>query len=462
MDLLEAPRVGIYRNGQWVAASLARRGVNGPVVWVLEGGQPPEGPPTEPPVVDPPDVDPDPDAGTTSYPAALSTANVSTSPGLQSALNAASSGKHIVLANGTYVGDFSISAAAAEASPIVIRAANRGQATLSGRITIGGGSDVWLWGLDFSGRAAAGGCVVVTGMRHKIIGCRFADFGSSTSFTRSEAITTGGRTDFLEIGYCMFEDPRSFRSWTPSDGSWPQWRFGFRSWPQPAAAPYDLNIHHCHFKNFPAKPTSDYGSAQSDAIEIAYGGSNFDGRTRIHRCLFENIPDDSGSIVDAKAAKLGVIEYCTALNCAGRMDLRDCDDWAIRHIWMENCQGIGVFGKNHLIKDVIMSGGARRIMLHIGNGPYTLPPGTIDASGQVRRQVSDTTVECCVGANIRVGYDWAISPAYLPRNVTIRGSGSAAAIAPGCTNITQSPGYSCAPSEAFKLAPADVGPGALP
>jgi hypothetical protein len=387
-------------------------------------------------------------------PSAQRTRSVSDDNQLASALNEAVAGDQIVLANGTY-SDKTISGKNGTSSaPIVIRAANPGQARINGKLTVNGGSHIWTWGINFQGPTAG---IRIAGNQHKILGCRFADFGRSNVFTRDEAIATISRTDSLEIAYCLFENPVGFRSWTSADGQWPQWRFGFRSRHESAGAPYDLHIHHCHFRNFPDKPSSDYRSAQSDAIEIAPIGSNFDTRNRIDHCLFESIPDDNGSIIDAKAGRDGIVEYITAINCGGRIDLRDTDNWVLRHIWMENCQGIGVYGKNHTISDVRMSGGSRRIMLHIGNRSYTDPPGT-----DQRRQVSDVAIQCCPEANVRVGLDWTVSPTLLPRNVQILGSTSSVTIASGSTNVTQSPGYVCTPSKAFKLSPSQVGTAALP
>ena len=402
---------------------------------------------------------PDSNAGTTIYPAATRVVNVSNASQLSSALANRQAGDHIVLANGTYSGNFSIDGNGTESAPIVIRAANLIQARIVGNSTLTvRGNHVWTWGLQFDGKRNGGGCIDITGLRHKIIGCRFFDIGSDTAFTRNNFIAgEAGRSDFLEIGYCDFDTPRRFRSWISSDGQWPQWRFGMRFHRFADRAPYDLWVHHCHFRNFPVKPDTNYRSAQSDAIEIAAVGSNFDTRNRISHCLFENIPDDSGSIIDIKAGGAGIAEYLTTINCAGRIDIRDADNWIVRHIWMENTQGIGVMGKNHEVSDVRMFGGARRIMAHIANLPYTDAPG-----GDQRRQVSDLIIQCCPEADIRVGLDWSTSPTYLPRNVQIRGATASVSIASGSSNITQNPGFACSPSKAVKLSAANVGPVALP
>jgi hypothetical protein len=408
-----------------------------------------------PPVTEPknPTLDP----GTTTYPAATRTVNVANASQLSSALSNRQPGDHIVLADGSYGGNFSISVNGGQATPVVIRAANRLQATLPGSLSISG-SDIWVWGVNFQGKPTAGSCISVQGARQKIIGCRFAEFGSSTSFTRNNAIDgEGGRSDSLEIGYCIFENPRPFRSWSSVDGQWPQWRFGMRFHRWADRAPYDLRVHHCHFRNFPAKPSPDYRSAQCDAIEIAAIGSDFDTRNRIDHCLFEDIPDNSGSIIDVKAGRAGIVEYCTTINCSGRIDLRDADNWILRHLWMEDTQGIGIMGKNHTVSDVRMFGGARRIMAHIANRPYTDPPGT-----DQRRQVSDVIVQCCPESNIRIGLEWSVSPSLMPRNVQIRGGNAGVSIGSGSSDITQDPDFSCPESKAFKLAPEQVGPAALP
>ena len=394
--------------------------------------------------------------GTTSYPAATRVVNVSTAAQLSSALSDAVAGDHIVLASGTYSGSFSITKSASASAPIVIRGTSLLQARIVGNSSLTvAGSDVWTWGLQFDGKRNAGGCINVTGTRHKIIGCRFFDIGSSTSWTQNNFIDgQAGRSDFLEIGYCHFDTPASFHSWSSGDPQWPQWRFGMRFHRWADRAPYDLWVHHCRFNDFPAKPSADYRSAQSDAVEIAAVGSDFDTRNKFSHCLFENILDGSGSIIDVKAGRAGIAEYLTTVNCTGRLDLRTADNWTVRHIWMENTQGIDIFGQDHLIEDVRFFGtGAKTIDVCIGN----LPAGSSQNTDQ-RVQARNVVIQGCPEANLRVGTRYSTSPNLYPINTQLLGPRASTSISGSATGTVNSPSASVPASKAFKLSASDVGP----
>jgi len=85
-------------------------------------------------------------------PAPLRTVNVSTSTQLNSALANALPGDHIVLANGTYSGSRTLSRAGTATAPIVIKAATKHGATLTGTLTLAGRFTV-AHGLRFTGSA---------------------------------------------------------------------------------------------------------------------------------------------------------------------------------------------------------------------------------------------------------------------------------------------------------------------
>jgi hypothetical protein len=83
-------------------------------------------------------------------PAPLRTVNVRTSTQLSSALSNAWPGDHIVLANGTYSGSRTLSRAGTAAAPIVIRAAAKHSATLTGTLTLAAPFTI-AYGLRFTG-----------------------------------------------------------------------------------------------------------------------------------------------------------------------------------------------------------------------------------------------------------------------------------------------------------------------
>lgn len=86
------------------------------------------------------------------YPAPLTQADVRTATELKNAIAAARPGMHIVLADGTYMGTFTVGKGGLAGSPIVIRAQNRLKAVIAGSIPIASTAPfVVLHGLKFSG-----------------------------------------------------------------------------------------------------------------------------------------------------------------------------------------------------------------------------------------------------------------------------------------------------------------------
>jgi hypothetical protein len=380
---------------------------------------------------------------------------VDNSSELARALSSATAGTTIVLADGNYErrDGFALNARGSSGVPIVVRAAYPGRARLNGTFSINGGAYVCIWGLNFEGPTAG---LQITGEHHKVIGCRFAEFGSSANFTHNAAVTLPSRTDSLEIAYCLFEKPANFAPWysVERDGAWPQFRFGIRGRHEADRAPYGLHIHHCHFRDFPPKPSPNYRSAQADAIEIAPIGSAFDTHNLIEYCMFENINDDSGAICDIKAGSAGIFQYNTALNCAGRIDLRSATNWTIRHNWLENTQGIAVYGRDHQLIDNQLSGGASLVRLLRGNGDDSF-------SGAARPQVVNCLVRCH-GGTLRIGTDWsADSLDYLPVDIWVENHRGAVEIQTGAT-VLENHDYPCGASRAFKLAADQIGPAAAP
>lgn len=376
---------------------------------------------------------------------------------LARALALATAGTTIVLADGIYDAreGFVLDGQGEGGAPIVVRAARLGGARLTSALLVRGGASTWLWGLNFQGAAAR---LQIVGERHKVIGCRFANFGRADIFTQDTAINLPSRTDFLEIAYCLFEHPAAFAPWRniELDGQWPQWRFGIRGRHEPSAAPYDLHIHHCHFRHFPAKPTASYRSAQADAIEIAPIGSDFDTRNIIEYCLMENINDSTGgSICDIKAGRKGLFQYNTAINCPGRVDIRSAREWTLQHNWLENTQGIAAYGQDHRLIANQLVGEGDSIRLLRGNGDENF-------SGAGRQRVVNCLVRCNSGT-LRIGTDWSSDPLEnLPLGVRMDGHQGAVSIQPGAS-VTQQPDYSCLDSsEAFKLTASQVGPMAAP
>jgi hypothetical protein len=376
-------------------------------------------------------------------------------PEFAAALRDAAAGTEIVLTDGVYDGDepFEIEAQGRRDAPIIVRAAHRGRARLTRELLVRGGGHVWLRGIDFEGATA---CLRVGGAHHKVLGCRFAGFGRAETFTRATAIDLAARTDFLEIAFCLFEHPAGFAPWrsVDLDGAWPQWRFGIRGRHEWDRAPYRLHVHHCHFRDFPAKPADNYRSAQADAIEIAPLGSDFATNNIIEYCLFENINNGSaGSVCDIKAGSHGVFRYNTAINCAGRVDVRSARGWLLAHNWLEGTEGIAVYGTGHKLVDNRLIGRSGSLRLLRGNGDESF-------AGTGRQRVVDCLVQCNSGT-LRVGLDWSSDPTtHLPMDVRVAGHDGAIE-SHGDIDLPTRP-LPCVPSNAFRLTAAEVGPEAAP
>jgi poly(beta-D-mannuronate) lyase len=105
-----------------------------------------------------------------SIPAPTRTIMVSSSSQLLSALEKAQPGDHIVLTNGKYSG-FTVSRSGKNGMPVVIRAANKLSAKISGSPVTVSGDYVWLVGLDFTnGVVVEGTGDRVTSSRLKVKG----------------------------------------------------------------------------------------------------------------------------------------------------------------------------------------------------------------------------------------------------------------------------------------------------
>jgi hypothetical protein len=109
-----------------------------------------------------------------SIPGPTRTIIVSSSSQLLSALGKAEPGDHIVLTNGSYSG-FTVSRSGQNGRPIVIRAANKLSARISGTSVTVSGDYVWLVGLDFTGDAR----VIVEGTSDRVTSSRLKVTGSA-------------------------------------------------------------------------------------------------------------------------------------------------------------------------------------------------------------------------------------------------------------------------------------------
>lgn len=379
-------------------------------------------------------------------PSALRTIKVYNPTQFQSALADARAGDHIVLADGVYSGSFGIDKTAAPDNPIVILSDNLNQAIITGKLTVEG-AYIQVWKIKFHGPDAR---MEVSGNRHKVIACWFEGWGSGNS--SYPALGLPKRNDHLEIAYCMFTKPAGLPSFTPQ-GEYPL-RIGIRGRHRLDLdqVSFDTHIHHNYFVDFPKKQGS-YHSGQSDAIEIAPVFIDADTRWIIEYNLFEDIKSTDGSIIDVKSGRKDLVQYNTAVNCNGRMDIRSSQQTTMQFNWLENTKGIAVLGAEHkLIGNHVLGGGSIVILKGNGVGPSTTGYD----------QVKNCLLRCNVGT-LRIGLDWSSTGVeYPPVNTTVEGHNPGNISWGIYSGRTFIPDYSCSPEQAFKLTPAQVGPGALP
>lgn len=134
-----------------------------------------------------------PESTSKSTPSSGRTVTVSNSSELKSALANASPGIHIVLRNGTYSGNFSLTKSGNAKNPIVIKAASKHGATLTGLLQVDG-NHCWVSELTFKP-----GYMVVKGSDTKILRCRFLN-------VRANSITVFPPSQRAEIGYNEFRN----------------------------------------------------------------------------------------------------------------------------------------------------------------------------------------------------------------------------------------------------------------
>lgn len=324
--------------------------------------------------------------------------NVDGATALRRALGSAAAGTTIVLDDGVYgaIDGFSIAAAGSDRAPVVIRAGSLNRAVLTDRLAISG-SHVRLWGLKFLGADAR---IDVEGADHAIVACWLEGWGRD--FSQTAAINMFERTDRLEIGYCRLTRPAAFPPVTAA-GEYPL-RMGIRGRHEPHRASYDLEVHHCHFADFPAKPSGQgYHAGQADGIENAASGAmGLEVRHHFHHNLMERMNSGDGGLIDLKACNGCIVEQNTFLDSAApggggtRLDLRSGPKAIIQYNWLENTGGIAVLGRNHLVR-------GNRV---IGTGSIDLIAGDEEVETKSGKESARDCLVACNQALLRVGRDF--------------------------------------------------------
>lgn len=214
---------------------------------------------------------------------ALDTIDVSDASGLSSALSSAAPGDHIVLADGTYAGDFNANVDGTRANPIVIRAANVGGAVFSDSFDIQADWNI-LDGIEI---ASTGFARLRRDCRHsRITRCRHDDRDGVRGFNIEEGC------DFCRIDHCTVGATSDSGSGS-RHGIYVGGGFGDNA--------YYLLIDH----NYVEGATTDLPIGTTPILAAALYG-----RTHVYKCLVAEA-NDSGSI-ELKANDV-LVEACTVL-----------------------------------------------------------------------------------------------------------------------------------------------------
>lgn len=139
-------------------------------------------------------------------PLGTTTVNVSTSAQLSSALAAATAGQKIVLANGTYSGNLSISKSGTAAAGISIEAANTGGAVFSSgsTINVNNSAYVTIKGLSFPYELGSGNLVQFRGTSHhcRVTRCLFGPTSVGTpGSNKSPFVYLGDNVEHIRIDH---------------------------------------------------------------------------------------------------------------------------------------------------------------------------------------------------------------------------------------------------------------------
>ena len=202
--------------------------------------------------------------------------NVSSIPALQSAINSASPGDIIVLANNTYLNNtINITT-----SNITIRASTSGGVFLNGSnsITISG-NNVTFSGFQFTSGSITGMVITVPGNNNLLTQLNF------NGYSAQKYINLQGQYD--EVSYCNFENkpasaPQGNLIHIAPNGSVPNY----------------AKIRYCSFKNMPGAG----GDNGNECIRIANGAqSTYLCRTIVEYCYFENTGDGDSEAISVKS-----------------------------------------------------------------------------------------------------------------------------------------------------------------
>ncbi len=369
--------------------------------------------------------------GSSEYPAALRTINVANDAELAAALASAQDGDHIVLADGTYTADQLTAVSGTAANGIVIRAANRLGAVITGTWTIQH-SYYWLYWLDFNGGKVS---LPSSGDHLTVKRCKARNYGSYQGM------------------WCRVKAP--YARFDRCDLSMPKSRgIAF----DVSAGGTDATVYRCYFHDWGG--AADPNDQTFEPLQVGFGASTTDisANTLIELCLFHNINFDNKE------------RECISLKSSDNT-VRQCHLLEARYIMVrhgnrnriEGCRvepdavnagfGIGVFDADNVVLTSFVE----------SNGKIDLFAGQIDAdiwgsgssSGLHPAAKRCKAISC--NANVRVGHQEASNYSVAAADNRIEDQVAGSVTLENQTNTVQSATASDTGAATISLTTADVG-----
>lgn len=345
-----------------------------------------------------------------------SVVNVSTSAQLDSAIAGATAGTTIVLADGTYTksGAFAISNKnGTAASPIIIKAANRNQAVISGSayLTIANSSYIVIEGLKFTNTGNS--AIKLTSSNNIRITrnhFRLTENGNSLKWL----YIGGENSHHNRIDRNLFEEKHDLGNFITFDGSSTQ------------VSQYDI-VEYNHFRNI--GPRADN---EMEAIRVGWSNiSMSNGYITLQYNLFENCDGDP-EIVSVKSGG-NIFRYNTVRNSQGVVSSRHGNgnsfygNFFLGDGSKSGLGGIRIYGQDHKVYNNYfegLTGSGYDATIAVDGGDVDTS-GALNAHWRVYRAeiVNNTLVNNMTGIEIGKNYSLAPKDSTIANNIIEGSSG---------------------------------------
>lgn len=280
-----------------------------------------------------------------------------------SALGALLPGDHVLLAAGTYTGNFQLPRNGTVNNPIVVRAVNIGQARLNGGIDLNG-NDTRAWGLLVEGPNISAS---LGGARSKLMRCRFQGLRSPTDGSGQIMVSASGAAD-QQILFCDFIDIDGRAVSFPNDPN--------------GARALRPTVFGCYFADSADRTVQVREAIQVGRTDHNGEGSRYEMGALIQFCLFRNYNLNSSENETVSVKSSGnVVRDCTfdATRFLTVRHGRNNRFERTRHLNGPSGSGIRIHGKNNKLMACHVSGNSR-LDLTSGNisndftGTWPTPP----------------------------------------------------------------------------------------